>query len=379
MMKLNDRAIQMHGYAQRTTNEWPAVGLSVPAWMSDFSNRLMVQGGANLVRWMHVTPWKQDVESCDRVGLLQAMPAGDSEGDVTGRRWDLRLEVMRDAIIYNRNNPSVIFYEAGNKGVRDEHMAQMKALRRCNTIRMAGALRVQPRNAEQQSRRLRRRNACMSTKARAFRSGRWSIRVMKACANTGTNSVRRSIKKALGPPYKGENASGYNHNQDAHAIEDVVRWYDFWRERPGTGARVSDGGVNIIFSDSNTHHRGESNYRTSGEVDAMRLPKDGFFADQVMWDGWVNVEHPRAHIIGHWNYAPGTKKPITVVCSAAESRTVSQRPIARLRRAEQTVFCSLFPTSPGKRARCAPLATMPRAQRCVKTAKSLRARPPRCD
>ena len=38
MIKLNDRVIQMHGYAQRTTNEWPAIGMSVPAWMSDFSN-----------------------------------------------------------------------------------------------------------------------------------------------------------------------------------------------------------------------------------------------------------------------------------------------------------------------------------------------------
>ena len=27
----------------------------------------------------HVTPWKQDVESCDRVGLIQAMPAGDAD------------------------------------------------------------------------------------------------------------------------------------------------------------------------------------------------------------------------------------------------------------------------------------------------------------
>lgn len=53
----------MKGYAQRTSNEWPAVGLSVPAWLSDFSNDLMVKGNANLVRWMHVTPWKQDVES----------------------------------------------------------------------------------------------------------------------------------------------------------------------------------------------------------------------------------------------------------------------------------------------------------------------------
>lgn len=74
--------------------------------------------------------------------------------------------------------------------------------------------------------------------------------------------------------------------------------------------------MNIIFSDSNTHHRGAENYRRSGEVDAMRIPKDGFFAHQVMWDGWVDVEQPRAHIIGHWNYPPGTVKPVTVVSSA---------------------------------------------------------------
>jgi len=104
-------------------------GLSVPAWMSDFSNRMVVEGNGNLVRWMHVTPWKQDVESCDRVGLIEAMPAGDSEKDATGRHWEMRLEVMRDAIVYNRNNPSILFYESGNKGVADDHMQQMKAIR----------------------------------------------------------------------------------------------------------------------------------------------------------------------------------------------------------------------------------------------------------
>ena len=81
---LNDRVLMMHGYAQRTSNEWPGVGISVPAWLSDYSNNLIVKSNGNLVRWMHVTPWKQDIESCDRVGLIQAMPAGDAEKDVEG-------------------------------------------------------------------------------------------------------------------------------------------------------------------------------------------------------------------------------------------------------------------------------------------------------
>ena len=123
-------------------------------------------------------------------------------------------------------------------------------------------------------------------------------------------------KNGDGPLYRNEPAPAYNHNQDSHAIENVRRWYDYWRERPGTAARVSGGGVNIIFSDSNTHYRGAENYRRSGEVDAMRIPKDGFFVHQVMWDGWVDVERPRAHIIGHWNYAPEVAKPVHVVSSA---------------------------------------------------------------
>ena len=82
---------------------------------------------------------------------------------------------------------------------------------------------------------------------------------------------------------------------------------------PGTGRRVSSGGVNIIWSDSNTHYRGDNNYRRSGEVDAVRIPKEGFYAHQVMWNGWVDVERPATHIIGHWNYAAGTTKDLSVL------------------------------------------------------------------
>ena len=71
------------------------------------------------------------------------------------------------------------------------------------------------------------------------------------------------MNKAL---YNGQDARTYNRNQDTHAIENVERWYDYWLERPGTGTRVNGGGVNIIFSDTNTHHRGAENYRRSGGI-----------------------------------------------------------------------------------------------------------------
>lgn len=314
LFKLNGRTLQIKGYAQRTSNEWPALGNAVPPWLSDYSNRLMVESNANLVRWMHVTPWKQDVESCDRVGLMQAMPAGDAEKDVEGRRWEQRKEVMRDAIIYNRNNPSIIFYESGNESISEPHMQEMKDLRDKydpHGGRAAGSREMLDSKVAEYGGEMLYIN-------KSAKHPMWATEYSR---DEGLRKYWDEFsppfhKDGDGPLYRNAPANDYNRNQDSHAIENVTRWFDYWEARPGTGRRVSSGGVNIIFSDTNTHYRGAENYRRSGEVDAMRIPKDGFYAHQVMWDGWVEVERPRTHIIGHWNYAPGTKKNVYVVSSA---------------------------------------------------------------
>ena len=314
MLTLNDRPIQIHGYGQRTTNEWPAVGQSVPPWMSDLSNHLIVESNGNLIRWMHVTPWHQDVLSCDRVGLMEAMPAGDAEKDVEGRRWQQRVELMRDAIIYNRNNPSIIFYECGNKGISEDHIREMKAIR--DQFDPYGGRAIGAR--EMLNSNTAEYGGEMLYIDKSEHKPVWAMEYSRdeGLRKYWDNYSPPYHKDGDGPAYKGEDASIYNRNQDSHAIENVARWYDYWRERPGTGLRVSAGGVNIIFSESNTHYRGAENYRRSGEVDALRIPKDGFYAHQVMWDGWVDVEKPHLHILGHWNYARGTKKDIYVVSSA---------------------------------------------------------------
>ncbi|KRA58497.1 beta-galactosidase [Caulobacter sp. Root655] len=304
MIFLNDRVMQVHGYAQRTSNEWPALGTDIPPWISDLSNGLMVQSGGNLVRWMHITPAARDVRSADRVGLPQAMPAGDAESDVTGRRWEQRIEVMRDAIVAFRNNPSILFYEGGNENISDEHMAQLKAVR--DQFDPHGGRAIGSR--EMLSSKVAEYGGEMLYINKSATKPVWAMEYSR-------DEAARKFQDDFTPPFHIDSPD-YNRNQDSHAVEDVRRWFDYWRERPGGGDRVSSGGVNIIFSDSNTHFRGDNNYRRSGEVDAMRLPKEGFYAHQVMWDGWVDVETPRTHLIGHWNYAPGTVKDMLVVSSA---------------------------------------------------------------
>ncbi len=322
MIYLNDRVIMMHGYAQRTSNEWPGVGMSVPAWLSDYSNDLFVKSGGNVVRWMHVAPWKQDVESCDRVGLIQAMPAGDAEADVTGRRWEQRKEVMRDAIIYNRNNPSVVFYECGNQRISGEHMVEMKAIRDMydpNGWRAIGSREMLDKPEAEYGGEMLYVNKSQDK----------PMFMMEYCRDEALRWYWNSWsypfhKEGDGPLYRNAPAPSYNHNNDEFVRELVERWYDYWLERPGSGTKVNSGGTKIVFSDTQTHGRSADNYRVSGVVDPMRVPKDAFYAHQVMWDGWVDDLKPHTYIVGHWNYKQGEVIPTVYVVSTSDSTVLVQ-------------------------------------------------------
>lgn len=313
---LNDKVLQMKGFAQRTSNEWPGVGMSVAPWVSDLSNSMIVEGNGNFVRWMHVSPWKQDVESCDRVGLMQMLPAGDSEKDVEGRRWEHRKDLMRDAIIYYRNNPSVMFWESGNESISRDHLLEMREIR--DKYDHSGGRAIGSREM------LDIRESEYGGEMLYVNKSEHSPMVQtEYCRDEGLrkhwdNWSYPYHKHGDGPLYRNQDATAYNQNQDMLTVEFVRRWYDFWRERPGTGRRVNSGGAKIIFSDTQTHNRSAANYRLSGVVDPMRIPKDGYFAHKVMWDAWVDPENVDTYIVGHWNYPEGTVKPVYVVSSGDE-------------------------------------------------------------
>jgi beta-galactosidase len=311
---INDQFVYLKGFAQRTSDEWAAVGAGYPDWMHDFTAQLIRASHANYMRWMHVAPQRVDVESYDRNGIVEVAPAADKEEDAQGRQWDQRAEVMRDTIIYFRNNPSILFWEAGNTGVTAAQMQQMVALRQefdphggrvmgCRSLRDPGAIAA----TEWFGTMLGRPN---------------DDRIRNQAPLIETEDFRdegaRRFWDNYSPPYfgfkKGPNDT-WNYNSESLAVAQVRRYWSFWSNRisnPDPAQARWSAYASIYFNDSDADGRQDSSEvcRVSGKVDAMRLPKEVYFAERVMQN-----EKPDLHIIGHWTYPANTTKTMYVVAN----------------------------------------------------------------
>ncbi|HXE08818.1 MAG TPA: DUF4982 domain-containing protein [Acidobacteriaceae bacterium] len=317
---INDQFTYLKGFADRTEGEWAAVGAGTPDWMHDYTLRMVRACHGNYMRWMHVSPQKTDSDSCDRFGIVQVCPAGDKERDVTGRQWDQRAEVMRNSIIYFRNSPSILFWEAGNTVVTADQMQQMVALRKQwdpeggrvmgyrdnDNIPMNQALTpiaeyygVMIAQAPQAD------NLKNPTDLFRGYSAERRDRAPIVEAEDFRDEGARRFWDDYSPPYygfkKGPNDT-YQYTSESFALAGVKRYWDYWSHRiSNTDPAHSrwSGYCSIYFWDEDADGRQDSSEvaRVSGKVDAVRLPKEIYFAHRV-----IQNPSPDLHILGHWTY-----------------------------------------------------------------------------
>jgi beta-galactosidase len=345
---LNDRFVYLKGYAQRAADDWAGLGEAYPDWMHDFNAALIRQSNANYVRWMHITPQRVDEDSLDKYGIVNVCPAGDKEGDpvldtrlqpaAAAREWDQRLEVMRDSIIYMRNHPSILFWEAGNTVITPEHMTQMVALRKQwdpNGGRVMGSRGNDNNAVNTASTPIAEYYGVMigqdvhDTKRvtptdmfRAYSDERRNRAPLIETEDFRDEAARR-FWDDFSPPsfgFKPGPKDAYKWNSETFAIAAIGRYYDYFSNRiSNTDPAHSkwSGYASIYWSDSNADGRQDSSEvcRVSGKVDSVRLPKQAFYAYKVMQN-----DQPDIHIIGHWTYPAKTVKTMYVVsnCDSVE-------------------------------------------------------------
>jgi beta-galactosidase len=347
---LNDRFVWLTGYAQRSSDDWAGLGEAYPDWMHDFNAQLVRSTHANYIRWMHVSPQAVDVRACDQAGIIEVCPAGDKEKDVQGRQWEQRLEVMRDSMIYFRNQPSIIFWEAGNNGVTTDHLKQMVDLRKkwdpnggralgCRTLNDPGATPIAEYFGVMIGQD--RRTDELNDQTSLFRAFSFERRDRAPFVETEDfrDEAARRFWDDFSPPHfgfkKGPNDT-YNWNSETFCLAAAERYHAYAINKisnPDAPHAKWSAYASIYFSDSNADGRQDSSEvcRVSGKVDSVRLPKQAYYVYRVMQN-----PAPDLHIIGHWNYPTNTVKTIYVAanhCDAVElfvngkSKGVSTTPV----------------------------------------------------
>ncbi len=317
-LKINGKNIWLTGYAQRATDEWAAIGVA-PDWLQDYDAELIRKSNANFVRWMHVAPKPAPVRAYDKFGIVNAAPAGDKEGDVSGRVWAQRVEAMRDTMIYFRNSPSVVFWEAGNNQISPAHMKEMVELKKLidpDGFRFMGCRTLQTKEqvaeAEYVGTMLHRHEMPAFNSMKAL--GKFVPMMETEYARQ--ESPRRSWDDYTPPDYDyrgrylngGKKETGfdvYDQTQEDFALSTAKEYAEFYGARAsGRGAKTYSAVAALCWTDSNQHGRQSfsENCRSSGRVDAVRLPKVNFDVFRVM-----QSEDPAVMLVGHWSYPKLTK------------------------------------------------------------------------
>jgi beta-galactosidase len=273
------------------------------------------------------------------------VPAGDGEGCYSVPDWPQHPAVMRNVMIYFRNNPSVTYYEGCNSPLTAAQLGDMKAAR--DMWDPHGQRYVGARDSNQSV--PYEYGSAMDGTARSTTWPMWSAeysreesprRVWDAYTPTWDPHTMAYVTggyvKVASPTYGGvletTNGNGIanyplcDFRQNSMESKTLCNIFKFWQgyaysnfvEPVGTrtGSGVQIGEARIIFADSKTDGRMKDTEvsRVGGALDGARLPKEDYYALRV---GASTV--PDITILGHWNYPAGTTKTMYVIASCGRT------------------------------------------------------------
>jgi len=299
---INGHHEKLHGWGQKPVDEWPGLGSAQPDWLHFYTLDLMKQAGANFVRWGHCAGGPAQIESCNRLGLLVQQPGVDGQTDAIGAAWSLRTAAFRDAIVYYRNDPSIVVWEGGNYQVSLAHAKELRGI--MDTYDPHGGRSYGFRGLNQIP--VPFIDLCIGTEGRREMTNRPVVE-----AEYDREESPRRVWDNYSPPnfcYPEGVGQTYNLNSEQYAVNEVA---EYVRK---VGASNHAGGANWIFTDSTSGGRNTVEVcRASGEVDGVRLPKEAYYVCQTMFR-----DDPQVHIIGHWTYPTKTKKTIYVTSNCQD-------------------------------------------------------------
>lgn len=302
---LNGENIKLTGWGQKPTGTWAGLGAAMPDWMREFTFRLMDEAGGNFIRWGHSAGAPAEIAMGDKYGFVTLMPGVSGESADKGETWDIRYAAFKDTLVYYRNHPSVMIWEGGNWAESHEnYQAILAAIKEFDPKgnRLMGNRRADVKLASKDyisieigTEGWEREYAHLPLIESEYNRDEGPRRVWDKYSPDNTFFTSPRFKRNV-----------YKFASERFAVRQVEHWWEKMGKKP-----YHSGGANWIFSDGTHGGRNPTeNTRASGEVDAVRLPKEAFFTTQAMWR-----PEPQVHIVGHWNYDEGTVKDMFVVAN----------------------------------------------------------------
>ncbi len=303
----NGEYAKLHGWGQKPTNTWAGLGAALPDWLRDHTYQLMDEAGGNFIRWGHCAGSPAEIAMGDKYGFVTLMPGVSGESEDEGETWDIRIKAFKDMIVYYRNHPSIGIWEGGNWAETEAHYKEILSI--IDTFDPKGKRLMGHRRADV-------KNDSEGYVSIEIGTEGWereypNLPVVESEYNR--EEAPRRIWDKQSPDdnfYSHPNIdkNTYKLSSEEFAVKQAFHW---WTKMGKKAYHV--GGANWIFTDGPHGGRCPTEVtRASGEVDAVRLPKEAFYALKAMWR-----PEPQVHIVGHWNYKPGTKKTMYVMSNCA--------------------------------------------------------------
>ena len=299
----NGEHAKLHGWGQKPTNAWAGLGAALPDWLRDFTYKLMDEAGGNFIRWGHCAGSPAEIAMGDKYGFVTLMPGVAGESQDEGETWKIRMQAFRDMIVYYRNHPSIFIWEGGNWAETPEHYQEILDIIHQfdpKGKRLMGHRRSDLKTESEQY-------VSIEVGTEGWQREFSSLPIIES-EYMRDEGPRRIWDKESPDNNFWKNPNLYKNTYQIGSEEFAVRQADHWWNKMGKKVYHS-GGANWVFSDGPHGGRNPTEVtRASGEVDAVRLPKEAFYALKAMWRPEAQI-----HVIGHWNYTEGTKKDMYVI------------------------------------------------------------------
>lgn len=296
---INDRYIKFQGWGHKPTDEWPGMGAAQPDWLRHFTLGFIPEAGGNYIRWGHCAGGPAQIRASDRLGIMTSQVGVDGEEDFQGYAWEVRAKAFRDTIIYFRNNPSIVIWEGGNRKVSRAHVKELTGC--INTFDPHGGRGYGHRSPDAVV-------GEYSTVSVTMEGNGYSENMCPIEGEYNREESPRRVWDRQTPGFEDWHAVGsYDLTAEQFALNQCWQYDKVSMDHHG-------GGANWIFTDSTSGGRvSTETSRTSGELDAVRLPKEAYWVCKVIF-----TDEPDLHLLGHWNYPEGTTKTQYVAADCDE-------------------------------------------------------------